>query len=416
MPTNYGLAAQCQLRREDFSELFALVAGAEADCAVPDELSDSNCSSAVSQSIPLRLWRTLLTGAHIRSLMLHTLVRVSIPKSKQALLVHGNRHMNSSARPGDSSSSGKQQHYRVGCVVAVVPRPQSSESRQATAAAANSEDTAALLSSWLLQINFGEAAELLAAKYVSNEPFTKEEHLVYVRSCVSKCANAPVALSSTGETDVVARNVQDIHRFVEAVRSQRNEPSYSSSQQKTANSGDGNTCHAKKRFRAEPGAVGDGIDDSDDDDNNENGHGVVRGVCTAVKCKQQARLVEDQERRLVALRQHLNNKNDELRQILQEQKQAARDHAAQQEQWNAKAEAQGLAMHRVEKELAEERAAKQLLQEKTDQLVTKMKCLAEQTRKYKSVSDTVAEWLCVTSRKPEDVLERVQEKMAETKT
>ncbi|CBH18263.1 hypothetical protein, conserved [Trypanosoma brucei gambiense DAL972] len=413
MSTNYALASQCQLRRDELGELLALATIVESHSKMPSSVDGGVGNNSIStessdRNAIVALWHTFLTSAHVRSLTTDTLVRVSIPKSKQQLLIHDNEHIRPAAQSSESTKN-KQQYYRLGSVMTIVPHPRAvPENQQTTATNANDVGTAAHLSSWLLQINFGDVAELLSAKYVSNEPFTAEEHTVYVRSYVAKCLNSNIPLSSTSYAEVVARNVKDIHRFVEAVKVHRKGNGETALQPSS-----GVTLGATKRLRSEVGDVGDGVDnDSDDDDFT---HRTVGNGYGSDKHDRQAKLVEDQERRLVALRQHLNSKNNELQRLLQAQKRAAADHLAQQEQWNIKAESQGTALRRAEKELVEERAKRQQQQEKTDKLITQLKRLAEQTRKFKDVSDTVAEWLCVSSRQPEEVRARVQEKMAENK-
>ncbi|KEG08584.1 hypothetical protein DQ04_06861000 [Trypanosoma grayi] len=102
-----------------------------------------------------------------------------------------------------------------------------------------------------------------------------------------------------------------------------------------------------------------------------------------------------------------------MQRVLHAQRQAETEHRTAVEQWRNKTEEQGQAMRRTERALAEERAAQQERREKTDMLVAQLKKLAEQTRRFKEVTDTLAEWLHMSTRQPEEVLARLKEKMAE---
>ncbi|KEG06245.1 hypothetical protein DQ04_15051020, partial [Trypanosoma grayi] len=117
MASNYGLAAQCQLRRDELHELLTLSAVATQ--------ADGGGSGTSNGNAVLPLWRTLLTAAHVRALVLHALVRVSVPKSKQQLLIRGNKYTNAGGGAGASAENNnhhqQQQVYRVGQIVALVP-------------------------------------------------------------------------------------------------------------------------------------------------------------------------------------------------------------------------------------------------------------------------------------------------------
>ncbi|KAH8604932.1 hypothetical protein ERJ75_001658900 [Trypanosoma vivax] len=416
MPSNYALAAQCQLFRDAISELFLLAAeGVATEVEQEGEnrsgASSGNDTAQHSESF-LPLWRAILTPSLVRSLIVRTLVRVSIPKNKQHQLLQSNKFIRAAGGPLDENGRGKQMScYRVGTVMAVVANPLISSRTKPPASTGNEGGGGKYLSDWLLQINFGEVTELLMAKYVSNEPFTDEEHSIFVRSSMSAAINAKSTLLPADEADVVARNIRDIGLFVEAVKAQRRGATSRAEVDVTALHPRADAAGAsRKRGRGEVGRVGEGVLDGQEAEGcvSDEEFTGQRGPSSA---DVSPRLVEELQRQLGALRQLLNSKNSDVQRLLQLQKKAADDHAAEQQQWKAKAEAQGLAIRRAEKALADERARQREHEEKTQRLVTQLKRLADQTRKFKEVSDTVAEWLQCSSRQPDEVLALVREKM-----
>ncbi|RNF22801.1 uncharacterized protein Tco025E_03116 [Trypanosoma conorhini] len=409
MPSNYALASQCQLQRDELHELLALsasAAGAGAD--------GGGAGAPACDKLPL--WRLLLTEAHVRSLLVHALVRVSVPKSRQQQLIQGNKYVQAGLQ-ATGATAGQQHHYRVGKVVALVPRPRAASDGPQTKADAS--PAASLLSEWLLGLDFGEATELVGAKYVSNEPFSAEEHAVFVRSCLSTrigTAAAAPALMTAAEADVVVRNLHDIRQYVAAVVAARGGKAAATA---TVVAGVG----ARKRPR-------DGADIGDGSSNNNNNNNEPDFDAEAELLSREQLLVErarhreerrrweslrdEQQRHLSGLRQLLNSKNGEIQRVLHAQRQAEAEHRTELEQWRGKTEEQGQAMRRIERELAEEREVQKEHREKTERLVAQLKKLAEQTRKFKEVSDAVAEWLRLGTKQPEEVLASLKRKLAES--
>ncbi|RNF01381.1 hypothetical protein TraAM80_07029 [Trypanosoma rangeli] len=402
MPSNYAVASQCQLRRDEMHELLALSAAA-----------GNGTETAEEDKLPL--WRMLLTEAHVRSLLAHTLVRVSVPKNKQQQLIHGNKYVQANAQ-ANSSTEGQQHHYRVGKVVALVPRPRASPGGLQTATDAS--PAASLLSEWLLGINFGETTDLLGAKYVSNEPFSAEEHAVFVRSCLSTRADtttAASALMSAAEADVVVRNLYDIREYVRAVVAARG------GKAAAVVSGAAGRKHPRDSAAAALGGTGNegNCNDNEDDCDGEGGLLtreellVERARHREERCRWES-LRDEQQRHLSGLRQLLNSKNGEIQRVLHTQRQAEAEHRTEIEQWRAKTEQQGQTIRRTERMLAEEREVQRENREKTEKLVAQLKKLVEQTRRFKEVSDTVAEWLRLGTKQPEDVLASLKIKLAES--
>ncbi|KAF5220926.1 hypothetical protein TcYC6_0036240 [Trypanosoma cruzi] len=407
MSSNYTLASQCQLRRDEMHELLVLAAAAAStlDTASGNGVGPKECSK-------LALWRMLLSEAHVRTLMVHALVRVSVPKSKQQLLIHGNKYMKASSS-AKGSTEGQQHNYRVGKVVALIPRPRGSS--DVTKTTSDAPPAGSLLSDWLLGVDFGEATELLGAKYVSNEPFSPEEHAVFLRSCLSTHTDTTKASApmTAPEADVVVRNLHDIRKYVTAVVEER------SGKAAAAVSGVGGIKRPRDDAAAALGKEEGGNRHKKEDDEDEE-ETLTRAQLLAERARHREErhrweaLLDEQQRHLSGLRQLLNSKNGEIQRVLHTQRQAEAAHRAEMEQWKVKMEEQGQTIRRSERMLADEREVQKENREKTEKLVAQLKKLAEQTRRFKEVSDTVADWLRLGTKQPEEVLVALKRKLAES--
>lgn len=178
----------------------------------------------------------LLSEAHVRELIVHTLVRIAVPRNKQdALIAHNpyvqeqihhaqqmQRNRASSSTPQSSMSHVHNQQqqgtrdseradsatavtHRVGRVTALLPKPDMThkESTHHDAAAAASAKEATLLNAWLIAVHVGESVELLALRHVSPHAFTEEEYRVYLRSTLAALNRSP---STMGCADAAGRH------------------------------------------------------------------------------------------------------------------------------------------------------------------------------------------------------------------
>ncbi|ORC86019.1 uncharacterized protein TM35_000312050 [Trypanosoma theileri] len=446
MSTNFTLAAQCQLKRDEIHELLNLSSAAKRELEAEKHLNNdkninttnTNTTTGMRRSIHdmLPQWCMLLTAAQVCSLMQHTLVRVSIPKNKQALLIHGNKYMRLSSSPEkqkeqqeEEQQKQKQSYYRIGKIVAVLPRPRT-KSEISTTTSSVDPTVGEHLSDWLLQINFGEVTDLIGAKYVSNESFTAEEHTVFLRSCLTTQTHTTTSAITAMDAEMIARNVEYIRRFTAEVVGERNS-THSTEQttgvSSTTNPHDNNIAGggSRKRPRDEVNAVGEGlnddestVDDNDNDDNNNknnnnnNNDAAYGGQSTVVSNE----VLKEMQQQLRGLRELLNSKNDDMQRVLLATRQAEVAHNAEKEQYHAKVVSLGEALRSAEREQAALHEQRQQDKEKTNMLTVQLKRIVEHTQKFKQVSDTAAEWLHSNTKEPEEVLRRLNEKIAEMKS
>ncbi|KAG5485475.1 hypothetical protein LSCM1_07559 [Leishmania martiniquensis] len=453
MPATYALARDCQLLRSDVEGVLSLAARllhtTAAASSANGMASAPPSSSTSAASFVGPVVGAILTDAHVRSLLLNTLVRVLVPARRQKALLDDNKYVQaanvaalqqqSSNGPRSANSahggSGVSQRYRVGRVVGVVSKPGvkvpepghggSAPATGAAFAAAAAEEG----QRWLLAVYIGECVEPFAVSAIAADAFTEAEHRIFVESALSTnredgsrrasvLPSQQPALLSSETAATVQESIKDIRLALQVMQAA----------DKTAAAAVVETATALLTQRAS--GVKRPHDASDDDGDSKrrreaasaredsDGLGRFFGNGASSQAARMARLTEDVAVRgaqLQQLRQLLQQKEQEVKTTLQKQQQQDARHRSEIDVWRAKVEEQSRTHERVAKESRESLEQRDRLLEEAN---AKLRRLAGMASKYKQVVDTVAALLQRSSNEegggtvmtPDDILSALKAK------
>ncbi|AYU76483.1 hypothetical protein, conserved [Leishmania donovani] len=430
MPAAYALAKECQLLRGDIEGVLSLAAQlllhttAAASSSANGPPTAPASSSAPATSFLGPVVGSILTDAHVRSLLLNTLVRVLVPARRQKALLDDNKYVQAAnmvalqqqstndARPANSvnRAADVSQRYRVGRVVGVVPKPgpMAAEASHGKSASATCGGLAAAAADegqrWLLAVYVGECVEPFAVSAIAEDIFTEAEHRVFVQSALSTnredgsrrasvLPSQQPALLSAETAATVQQSIKDIRVALQLMQAADKTVSVAGMEAATATliqrasglkrphaaSDDDGDINSHKR-RTGAASIGE---DSD-------GLGTYFGNGASSQAVRMARLSEDLAARgaqLQQLRQLLQQKDQEVKAALQQQQQQEARHRSEIDVWRAKVEEQSRTRERVAKESRESLEQRDRLLEEAN---TKLRRLAGMATKYKQVVDAVA--------------------------
>ncbi|GET86291.1 hypothetical protein, conserved [Leishmania tarentolae] len=456
MPATYALAKESQLLRGDIEGVLSVAAQllSSNTLAVSSSASGSPAapasSSASATSFVGPVVGAILTDAHVRSLLLNTLVRVLVPARRQKALLDSNKYVQAAnmaavqqqqqssndSKPMISADKGADvsQRYRVGRVVGVVskPGPKAAEASHDRSTSVTGAGFAAAAADegqrWLLAVYMGECVEPFAVSSIAESAFTEAEHRIFVQSALSTNkendsrrasvlpSQQPTLLSAETAATVQQR-IKDIRvalqlmqaadkTTVEAVTTQLMQRASGLKRPRAASDDEGDrNSHTKSTEAASAGEDGDGLS-------------TYFGNGTSSQAARLARLTEDLAARgtqLQQLRQLLQQKDQEVKTSLQMQQQQEARHRSEVDVWRAKVEEQSRTHERVAKEARESLEQRDRLLEEAN---TKLRRLAGMATKYKQVVDAVAALLKHSGSEgsdsavmtPEDILIALQAK------
>ncbi|CCW69534.1 unnamed protein product [Phytomonas sp. Hart1] len=456
MPSQYVQAKHCQLFRTDLEDLLLLptriiLCGNDVSKGSDTEKEDSRIAFPTLGGA----LSGLLSEVHARASIENTIVRVFIPKSKQEALLLDNPYvqlyqqqskdklenkkeetsamLESNVPIQSQRPSHKEMLHRVGRVVALLPKPKSTNQGINSGSMTPGEE---LLSSWLLAVHIGEMIELFPIKCVSNEALSESEHIVYLHSTLGKYATArpttkPAATNVTdnfiltGErVEAVKKNLKDLRAVLEAVQlhqQQRNgekggEPLRQLLSYMGVDTGAGSSLHRVpplKRARTD-GVLGmafeaakahgdqDVTHQTDEEVEAEQARYFGNGEFSeAVRFSRLTHENKQLTEQLDQLRQMLQGRDDSLALLHKQMRQTEEQHKSELSQWCLKELDASKTHERIVLEYHTKLNENETLLQKAD---AKLRELAKMTVKYKSIFDEVLKRMNIKGRNPEEVL------------
>ncbi|KAG5510544.1 hypothetical protein JKF63_06841 [Porcisia hertigi] len=434
MPATYALAKECQLTRSDVEGVLSLAAQLILHTTSAATPTNGSSSVSASPSTPARSPLTpmigaLLTDAHVRSLLLNTLVRVLVPARRQKALLDDNKYVQAAnmvaleqqtttshgARTTSSATEEPHtlQRYRIGRVVGVVPKPGSGVAearhggnRSTTTSAGLSAAAAEEDQRWLLAVYLGDCVEPFAVSAIAEDVFTETEHRIFVQSALTTnkedgnrradvLPSQQSALLSAETAATVQQNIRDIRLALRLMQTAGKTTAGAIGEEEEVTAQLMQRVSGVKRPRTASDDDGDSNDTRPRKElalNAEDGKGLATyfGSGTSSLCARITRLMEDVASRstqLQQLRQLLQQKEQEVKTTLQRQQQQEARHRGEVDVWRAKVEEQSRTHEQASKELRESLEQRDRLLEEAN---TKLRRLAGMTTKYKQVVDAVA--------------------------
>lgn len=303
MTSNFEMSRSIQIFQHDLLEA---VTRFPSPGSSDEQLTMDSFSTPSSSSV--------LFGAHVRVLLLKTMVRVRVPFKRRTALLHSNPYHHQivehwrqqrKQRGGGSSSPSQQQQqaeeeehfsFRVGRVEAILPKP------QAAAAAAEGPSSPA---SWLIAVDLGETVCTFPLMCVDENHFREDEFRLWLRCASRPLSSSPSAASGSSGKVMSAEAVAQVLHQLQIVRDVI-------TQEKQRASG----LQEGQKVRLERANESSASSATKTTTNGDESSGV-EGVCESTRLRA---LIEVQETNLQQLRQLVSRKDSEVGRLLTQQR------------------------------------------------------------------------------------------------
>lgn len=187
----------------------------------------------------------LITGEYLRGLVQHAPVRIRIPPKKQEALLHRNPYVQeaitrfreekaAASSSGEVAASPKEVNeqvshhfsHRVGRLDTLLLKPSIANEVEEILSGGRTDEVLVgkvnalrvAPQSWLVAVDLGTHCETFPISAVSNEPFTAEEHKIWIRTSIGSTVTSTIPASPTSSHFLTGEGGKELQQQLTTVR------------------------------------------------------------------------------------------------------------------------------------------------------------------------------------------------------